>query len=268
MIVAVVILLVLLLLYVFCVKGRKGFDGVSDLRGWYYAHRGLHEEGIPENSMAAFRAAKDGGYGIELDVHLMADGNLAVIHDSSLKRTAGVDVMIEELTVEDLDDYRLEGTDERIPLLTQVLNLYQGAAPIIVELKSYRGNYEKLCDAAVAVLREYYGSYCMESFDPRCIVWLRTKYPDVIRGQLTENFFLSKSKISNYLKFLMQHQILNVLSKPDFVAYRFEDRHTLSNFICRKIWGVQGVAWTIRTQDDLDAAVREGWIPIFEGFLP
>ena len=174
----------------------------------------------------------------------------------------------EDLTVEDLADYRLEGTDEKIPLLTQVLNMFQGTAPVIVELKSYRGNCNKLCDAACAVLKEYDGSYCVESFDPRCVVWLRNAHNDVIRGQLTENFFLSKSRISNFLKFTMQHQILNVLTKPDFVAYRFEDRHTISNFIARKIWGIQGVAWTIRTQEDLDTAVREGWIPIFENFRP
>ncbi len=268
MITIIIILLVLVLLYVLSVKGRKGFDGLSDLQGWYYAHRGLHSEGVPENSMAAFRAAKEGGYGVELDVHLMADGNLAVIHDSSLKRTAGVDVMIEDLTAAELTDYRLEGTDQRIPLLSQVLNMFQGAVPVIVELKSYRGNCNQLCEAAYAVLREYEGSYCMESFDPRCVVWLRSAHNDVIRGQLVENFFLSKSRISNFLKFTMRHQILNVLSKPDFVAYRFEDRHTISNFIARKIWGVQGVAWTIRTPEDLDTAVREGWIPIFENFRP
>ena len=66
----------------------------------------------------------------------------------------------------------------------------------------------------------------------------------------------------------MRHQMLNVLTKPDFVAYRFEDRRTISNFIARKIWGIQGVAWTIQTQEDLDTAVREGWIPIFENFRP
>lgn len=268
MIPIIVVALLLAFLFVLSVKGRKGFDGLSDLKGWYYAHRGLHGDGIPENSMAAFWAAKEGGYGIELDVHLMSDGNLAVIHDSSLKRTTGVDAIIEDMTAPELENYRLEGTDEKIPLLSQVLNLYQGAAPIILELKSYRGNYKELCDAAVALMLEYGGSYCMESFDPRCIAWLRKKHSDIIRGQLTENFFRSKSKLSVFLKFIMRHQLFNFMTKPDFVAYRFEDRHTVSNYICRKIWGVQGVTWTIRTQEDLDTAVQEGWIPIFEGFRP
>ena len=81
----------LAVLYVLSVRGRTGHPGLHKLHGWKYAHRGLHSEGIPENSMAAFRASLAKGYGIELDVHLMADGNLAIIHDSVLKRTAGVE---------------------------------------------------------------------------------------------------------------------------------------------------------------------------------
>ena len=80
-----VILIALILIFAFLVKGRTGHPGLKALRNWNYAHRGLHGEGIPENSMTAFTAAKDAGYGMELDVHLMKDGNLAVIHDSSLK---------------------------------------------------------------------------------------------------------------------------------------------------------------------------------------
>ena len=62
---------------------------MKDLARWDYAHRGLHDKevGSPENSLAAFKEAVESGYGAELDVHLLKDGNLAVIHDSSLFRT-------------------------------------------------------------------------------------------------------------------------------------------------------------------------------------
>lgn len=259
---------VVLLVFAFLVKGRSGHKDIAELRGWYYAHRGLHCQGVPENSMAAFRAAKNAGYGIELDIHLMKDGNLAVIHDHSLKRTAVVDVAIEDLTASELNAYRLEGTEEKIPLLRQVLDLFNGEAPLIVELKSTVDNYAALCEAACDMLSSYSGLYCIESFDPRCVAWLRKNRENVIRGQLTENFFRSGNDLPFYLKFALRHQLLNVISRPDFVAYRYTDRKTLSNFICRKLWGVQGVAWTIRTQADFDNAVREGWIPIFENFRP
>ena len=142
--IVVIVLLAIILLYLFLIKGRTGHRGLPALRRWYYAHRGLHGAGVPENSMAAFRAAKEQGYGIELDIHLMADGNLAVIHDSSLKRTAGANVRIEELTTEQLETYRLESTNERIPLFSDVLALFNGEAPLIVELKTFKGNYAKL----------------------------------------------------------------------------------------------------------------------------
>ena len=263
-----IIAVLLILLYLFILKGRTGHKGLPALRGWYYAHRGLHSIGVPENSMAAFRAAKDAGYGIELDVHLMKDGNLAVIHDSSLKRTAGADVAIEELTLPQLDDYRLEGTRERIPLFSEVLNLYKGETPLIVELKAGIKNHAALCKATCDMLDTYDGPYCIESFDPRCVAWLRKHRKDVIRGQLTENFFRSSTKLPGVLKFIMKYNLLNVFTRPDFIAYRFADRKNISNFLCRKLWGIQGVTWTITNQEDLDTAVQEYWIPIFENFKP
>ncbi len=262
-----VVLLALMALYLFVLKGRTGHKDLPALQGWYYAHRGLHSDGIPENSMAAFRAARDAGYGMELDVHLMADGNLAVIHDSSLKRTAGADMCIEEMTADQLCDYPLEGTDETIPLLSQVLDYVQGKVPLIIELKSHNDNYAQLCRTACDCLRGYEGPFCIESFDPRCIAWLRKHRKDIIRGQLTENFFRSKSTLPWLVKFAMRHQLLNVFTRPDFVAYRFADRKTISNLICRKLWGVLGVSWTIRRREDFDTAVAEGWLPIFEGFI-
>jgi hypothetical protein len=115
------VMLTLCILYVLALRCRRGHKTLAALQGWSYAHRGLHGNGVPENSMEAFRLALEGGYGIELDVHLMKDGRLAVIHDASLKRTAGAEVFIEDLTAEDLENYTLEDTQEHIPLLTDVL---------------------------------------------------------------------------------------------------------------------------------------------------
>ncbi len=263
-----VLIVFLAFLFLVLTQGRTGHPGLPALRGWYYAHRGLHKTGIPENSMAAFRAAKAAGYGIELDIHLMSDGNLAVIHDSSLKRTADAEILIENLTTQELDHYRLEDSEERIPLFSQVLELFRGEAPLIVELKPNGKNHAALCEAACNMLRDYHGAYCIESFDPRCIAWLRKNRPEVIRGQLTEDFFRSNGKLPAMLKFAMKHQLLNVFTRPDFIAYRYADRRTISNFLCRKVWGVQGVSWTIRNEEDFRQALKENWIPIFENFEP
>lgn len=263
-----IILIVLICVYLLLLKGRLKHKALPELRKWYYAHRGLHKEGVPENSLGAFMAAKEAGFGIELDIHLMRDGNLAVIHDASLKRTAGVDVLIENLTAVDLANYRLEGTEEKIPLFAEVLELIDGKVPLIVELKSVNNNYAELCAAACKILENYSGLYCMESFDPRCIFWLRKNKSDVVRGQLAFNTFSGKFDVPWILKFALKHNLLNVVTQPDFVAYSYSDRKTLGNFLCRKFWGMQGVAWTIRSKSDFDASVKEDWIPIFENFLP
>jgi len=269
MMIVLIILLVLAALFLLAMSGRTGHKGLAALRGWSYAHRGLHGNGVPENSMPAFRLALEGGYGIELDVHLMKDGKLAVIHDASLKRTAGVDVKIEDLTEEDLVNYGLEGTDEKIPMFRDVLALYDGKAPIILELKAERGNHAALTKAACDMLDGYKGVYCLESFDPRCIQWLHKNRPELIRGQLAENYFrTTKAKLPWYLKFVLANHLMNFLTKPDFVAFRFSDRKDFATGICRKLWRLQGVTWTVKSQQDHDTAIREGWIPIFEGFKP
>lgn len=104
-----------------------------------YAHRGFHDKPvIPENSLPAFRRAIEHGFGAELDVHLLKDGTLAVFHDSDLRRCANVDGQIEDLTLEELKQLRLEGTDEQIPTFDEVLALFESATPLIIELKTAR----------------------------------------------------------------------------------------------------------------------------------
>lgn len=268
MFVLILILLICMVLHIFCLRGRKQHVGLEALRPWAYAHRGLHDPSKPENSMAAFRAALEKGYGIELDVHLLKDGTLAILHDSDLKRVTGREGILEELTAEDLPAIHLAGTQETIPTLGQVLDLYAGQAPLIIELKTYKGNAGVLTEAVCRMLESYKGPFCLESFDPRCIRYLRRHHPELIRGQLSENSIKRYKTLSWPVRFVCTYYLENFLTRPDFIAYRFEDRKTTSNAICRKLWGIQGVSWTIKTPEDFQAAVREGWIPIFEGFDP
>ena len=261
-------ILVLLALYLLSLQGRRGHPGLQALRGHSYAHRGLHDDTRPENSMAAFAAAVDHGFGIELDVHLLKDGSLAVFHDSDLKRITGQEGKLEELTKEDIPRYFLKGTEQTIPLFSDALRLCGGKIPLIVELKSAGNNYAQLTEAACNMLESYPGVYCMESFDPRCIRWLKKNRPEIIRGQLGEIFTKYKSPVPWILKVLLTHQMLNFLTKPDFVAYRFAERKNLSNFLARKLWGLQGVSWTLRNMDEYNTAKSENLIPIFENFVP
>ena len=271
-IIILIILAVLFLLYLLCLRCRRGHADWARFRQWRYAHRGLHnkEKGIPENSMAAFKLAAANGFGAELDVHLMKDGKLAVIHDASLLRTAGADVLIEDLTAEELENYRLEGTEQRIPLLEDVLPLFVDRAPLIVELKAERGNAEALAAAACKVLDKYKAEYCVESFDPRCLMWLWQNRPDVIRGQLSENFTAhgDAQHLPGGVRWILTNLLLNVRTRPDFIAYRFEDRANLSLRLCRGFYRVQEASWTVRDRETMEKAEAAGNLVIFENFDP
>lgn len=262
------ILLLVAVLYLWCIKGRRKHPDMPRFFGWKYAHRGLHDAIKPENSMAAFDAALAHGYGIELDIHLLKDGNLAVLHDSTLDRITGREGVVEDLTTEELTQYFLSGTDQTIPQFRQVLDLYQGRAPLIVELKTYKNNHAALCEAVCRMMDGYDGLYCMESFDPRVVRWLRKNRPDIVRGQLSENWMGKKIPVPGILKFAMTYHIGNVYGRPDFIAYKFEDRKTFGTDLCRKLWGIPGVSWTLKTKEQYDDAVKDGWVPIFEGFEP
>lgn len=264
--IALIAVAFLILLYLWCLLGRKNHPDMKKFYGWSYAHRGLHDGQKPENSMAAFRASLEAGYGIELDIHLLKDGNLAVIHDSSLLRVTGKEGNVEDLTTEQLTQYHLHETAETIPQFQQVLDLYAGKAPLIVELKCHKNNHAALCEAACRMLDQYHGLYCMESFDPRAVRWLRKHRPDIVRGQLSENWMPKKMPFPWILKFLLTYHLGNFYTRPDFIAYKYDDRKVFGTWICRKLLGVPGVSWTLKTRQQYDTAVKEGWIPIFEGF--
>lgn len=269
-----IIILVLVLLVVafsWMMQCRRGHPLWALLRQYRYAHRGYHDKPqIPENSLAAFHRAVENGFGAELDVHLMKDGHLAVIHDSSLKCTAGADVLVEDLTAEELKQYRLEGTDEHIPLLEEVLELVQEEVPLVVELKAERGNHDQLAEATCRVLDRHNARYCIESFDPRCLIWLRKNRPEVVRGQLSEQFLRhgdggGQSKLTLWL---LGNLLTNIRTQPDFIAYRFSDRKSFCLRSCRLLHHVQELSWTIRNKKDMEAAEAQGCLVIFEGFDP
>ena len=166
-----IVLLALDLLFTLALRCRKGHPKWELLKKYRYAHRGFHDKPvIPENSLPAFRRAIEHGFGAELDVHLLKDGTLAVFHDSDLRRCANVDGQIEDLTLEELKQLRLEGTDEQIPTFDEVLALFESATPLIIELKTARGNHQALAKAVCERLDTYKGEFCIESFDPFALI--------------------------------------------------------------------------------------------------
>lgn len=263
------VLVLFFLLWFLLLRCRRSGRGWKKLLGVRYAHRGWHmKPAVPENSLAAFRRALDKGWGAELDVHLLKDGTLAVFHDSDLRRCAGEEGDIEDLDREGLARLRLEGTEEPAPLFDEVLALFEGKAPLIIELKSHKGNYKALTEAVIARLDRYKGDYCVESFDPRVLMVLRRERPAILRGQLAMDFRPGGEPLPGWQRFALRNLLMNFLTVPDFIAYRFEDRQRLALKLCKRVWGVKEASWTLRSMDDLLTAEAAGAMPIFECFDP
>lgn len=208
------------------------------------AHRGLHsqDKSIPENSLAAFRKAAENGFGVELDVQLSKDGQVVVFHDDNLKRVCGVDRRVDELTLAELQELKLCGTEERIPLFTQVLAAICGRGPVICELKSGKRNRE-LCKKTLEIIQGYTGDICIESFDPGIVIWFRFHAPYLLRGQLAMPIKDYKDEgASGLMAFALSRCLFNPLARPQFIAYEI-GRKPLQVKLCEAM-GAMKVGWT------------------------
>ena len=259
------LLLAALYLFLIAPSCRRPHD--SRLRGWLYAHRGLHDgnKNVMENSMAAFELAVEKGYGIELDVQLTRDNRLVVYHDASLKRLCGVDRRICHMDWASLPPLP-DGS--RIPLLTEVLGMVDGRAPLMVELKR-GGGAARVARAAHRELETYHGPYCVESFNPIALRYFRRHAPHILRGQLSVGGAWRKSNLNPLSHFALKYLLPNALSRPHFVACSVPEDRSLSMWLMKHVFRLPLACWTVRDQQTLDYARREGYrYPIFECFEP
>ncbi len=244
--------------------GRLGKRQKAIFRGVNYAHRGLHnrEKTIPENSLPAFRNAAKEGYGIELDVQLSKDGQVVVFHDDTLDRVCGVHARVDDLTFAELQELRLCGTEERIPLFSEVLRSIKGCEALIVELKNGPRNRE-LCEKTNELLTTYHGNVCIESFNPMIVAWFRFHAPDLVRGQLSttlKNY--AEDNIRGIKAFILHNTMLNFLARPQFIAYRIGYRPPLVR-LCTAL-GALNMGWT--SHEPRNEKGRDG--VIFEFYRP
>lgn len=265
LIILILIIIALLLFLIAPGKSSKMQRNVFQNRN--IAHRGLHNKDkiIPENSLAAFLAAKDAGYGIELDIQFSKDEQIVVFHDDTLKRVCGVDLRVDDLTYDELKKLSICGTEEYIPLFTEVLHLVNGSVPLIVELKNGPKN-SLLCEKAYEMLKNYKGQFCIESFQPAIVAWFRKNAPEILRGQLSAPAKEFKGELKSYEAFILSHLISNVIARPQFVAYHKEKTSILVK-LC-DLLGAMRVVWTSRDTDDIKKIESRNDTVIFEFYRP
>lgn len=239
-------------------RQREPFMGTN------VAHRGLHsrDKSVPENSLEAFRLAAEAGYGIELDVQFSKDKQVVVFHDDTLDRVCGVHARVDELTYDELKELRLCGSDQIIPLFTEVLGVIRGRSPIICELKNGRNNRE-LCEKTYEIISGYRGDICVESFSPMIVAWFRFHAKDLLRGQLAQpTRFYDAETMSAPLAYALGHTLFNCLARPQFIAYRIGFRPLSVRM--SELLGAMRVGWT--SHEPRNEAGRD--TVIFEFYRP
>ena len=265
---SLIVLLVLFIIYLFMIapKMLKRTDR-TPFYHVHYAHRGLFDNNsaAPENSLAAFQKAVDAGYGIELDVQLSKDNKLVVFHDATLKRMCGVDGKVWDYTLAELKQFKLASSNETIPTFEEFLKIVDGKVPFILEFKLDRVQ-TTVCELANEVLKSYTGTYCIESFHPLALIWYRKNRPDVLRGQLCEEFFRNETYKGKLLYRILPYLPFNFLTRPDFVAYNHLHAHNISRRIAKALGGLS-VAYTIKSVEEYEAAKDKFDLFIFDSCI-
>ncbi len=231
------------------------------------AHRGLHQkdDSVVENSMTAFKEAMNHHYSIECDINVLKDGTIVVFHDKDFKRLCQKDVMLSEVTYDEIKDFKLKNTQDHIPTLKEFLNFVDGKVNLLIELKPH-GDKDLLCQKFMETMVSYKGNYAVFSFHPGIVSWFKKHHPDVIRGQITE-YFKADDKMKPYMKYLMKTLFFNRFTKPDFISYGI---HDLPNKWADKAKkkGITVISYAARSQEDLNFVRSRYDNVVFEYFIP
>ncbi|ODR98681.1 hypothetical protein AUC68_09835 [Methyloceanibacter methanicus] len=232
------------------------------------AHRGLHDagRGIVENSVSAVKAAMRKGIAVEVDLQRAGGDMPVVFHDMTLDRLTNESGPVAARDVGTLRTIPLKDGGDRILSLPDLLDLVGNAVPLLLEVKS-NGSRTGTFEANIAnLLAGYDGAVAVMSFDPHAVAAFRHHAPDLPRGLVSCRFAdgVSKTHLSMVQRFAMRHLLTSVFARPHFVAYDVRALPAVAPLIAKFVAGLPLLAWTVRTQADLERALRYADAPIFE----
>jgi glycerophosphoryl diester phosphodiesterase len=235
------------------------------------AHRGLHDgSSAIENTASAFRAAIDGGYSIEADVQISADGEAMVHHDFALGRLTLGSRQLAAMTAAGLKEVPFRATADRMMTLGELCEFTGGRVPLVIELKSRFDDDMTLVARAAVVLQAYKGPAALMSFDAGPIAMLRDIAPEIPRGIVAERHYDDEEweRLSSGQKDSLAFLLHAPRTRPNFVAYRVKDLPSSGPWVARNVFGRPLLAWTVRTEQDRTTAKRWADQMIFESFKP
>ncbi len=230
------------------------------------AHRGLHDAaaGVIENTGSAFAAAIAGGYAIECDLQISADGEAMVHHDATLSRLTDAAGRLDTLTAAELKLVPFKATADAMLSLGELCDLVASRAALVIEIKSRFDGDLRLAERTAAVLAGYPGPVAVMSFDPEPMAALRRRAPRLPRGLVAQRHSDGEARATPALRFAGQA----LAARLDFLAYRVQDLDGLIPRAARALLGLPVLTWTVRTAEDRARAARFADQIIFEGFRP
>ena len=234
--------------------GRVGW-----LSEWTYAHRGLHGNGVPENSLAAYAGAVERGMGIECDIQRSRDNAAMLVHDWELDRLTGVTGPTASYSADELAQIAFLDSEHKLAQLADLLGLVDGKVPLLIEIKSRRRyDVEESCIAVRDALKNYRGAHAVMSFDPRVSRWFRRNSPQTLHGLV-----IREDEKGMTQKAWQRHFAL-WLARPDFVAYHVMALPNPMTCGLRKA-GMPILTWTVDSAELLARAQIHADAPIAEG---
>jgi len=230
------------------------------------AHRGLHSSGVPENSLAAFKAAAAAGYAIELDVRLSSDRQLVVIHDANTRRITRHNLAVANTPAATLTQLHLLGTRQSVPLLVDVLKTIRGLVPVDIEVKT--GTSAKLVGPRlVNLLANYRGEVAVSSFDPRILMWLRRHARHIPRVQIA-SMLPAHPSYPHWVRRLLRTMPLNWIVQPHAIKFDIRDYPTAAVTFWEHVLSVPVLLWVVKSRRQLVTADRDACNIIFERLRP
>jgi glycerophosphoryl diester phosphodiesterase len=236
------------------------------------AHRALHDaaRGVIENTAAAVSAAIAGGYGIEVDVQVSADGEAMVYHDDVLGRLTEGEGRLDQMTAAALKRVPFRDADARMMTLGELCDLVAGRATLLVELKSRFDGDPRLPGRVATVLSGYRGPAAPMSFDPMQLAVLRQKSPRLPRGIVAAKYRPHPywDQMPAWLRYSMGSLLPAFMARPQFVAYSIADLPALAPYLARHALCLPLLTWAVKSPAEWQWAARYVDQMIFEAFLP
>ena len=227
------------------------------------AHRGLHDDNKPENSLSAFKNAIKHGYAIEIDLQMTKDNKIVVFHDDTLDRMTNGNGKVSDKTLDEIKQLTLKNSQEKVPTFDEFLSFINGKTPVLIEIKDHK-NIGIAEEKIAKSLKKYNGQFAIQSFNPKITKWFK-QHTSFCAGILS--CFFCDVRLAWYKKLLLKNLYLLKNVHADFVSYE-----TNAGFYFKKLKRLKGkipiLFWTIKSNDEMQKVKSVCDNVIFENFLP